>query len=566
MRKTSLKMRIYLLLMAMLAAATGIIVYLTCRISYENAREMSMNTSRQLVETASAEINSLFGDMWDISRILGRDTRVQRIMRTQYEKQRDMFSDTFEVSAMLSEYNQFYPRLFCIYFFSDQGASCESKYYRITLEDLTRDALYRQACEGKVAVWAQPRKGSLYSVTTGESLITAMVPVKELSSGAYQGAIVLEMEESRVQEFLNAGIGENGFMYICDENGTPIIFPEKLDEETALQHIGQKEQLTLTQELRYCGWSVVGVVPRSDLTRSSASIIKTVLIACGLVLALAALATYGMIRRLLRPLDELNEMIGRVGSGDMTARTQVVEYNEIGTVMLRFNQMVEQVDELLKREVENQNKLRLMELTMLHEQIKPHFLYNTLDSVVWMARGGNDEGIIKMTLALTSYLKTSLNKGSDIIPLEKEIEHTASYLYIQSIRYKDRFTYDIVVDPSLHGRIVPKLIVQPLVENAIYHGIKRKREPSHVTIRAWEENGLLHIDIADNGAGMTDERAEELRTALRSRDATERVGFGVRNVNERIRIMYGEAYTLTFESEEGMGTTFHIVIPEKEGG
>ena len=108
MRKTSLKMRIYLLLMAMLAAATGIIVYLTCRISYENAREMSMNTSRQLVETASAEINSLFGDMWDISRILGRDTRVQRIMRTQYEKQRDMFSDTFEVSAMLSEYNQFY--------------------------------------------------------------------------------------------------------------------------------------------------------------------------------------------------------------------------------------------------------------------------------------------------------------------------------------------------------------------------------------------------------------------------------------------------------------------------
>lgn len=169
MRKTSLKMRIYLLLMAMLAAATGIIVYLTCRISYENAREMSMNTSRQLVETASAEINSLFGDMWDISRILGRDTRVQRIMRTQYEKQRDMFSDTFEVSAMLSEYNQFYPRLFCIYFFSDQGASCESKYYRITLEDLTRDALYRQACEGKAAVWAQPRKGSLYSVTTGES-------------------------------------------------------------------------------------------------------------------------------------------------------------------------------------------------------------------------------------------------------------------------------------------------------------------------------------------------------------------------------------------------------------
>ena len=123
-----------------------------------------------------------------------------------------------------------------------------------------------------------------------------------------------------------------------------------------------------------------------------------------------------------------------------------------------------------------------------------------------------------------------------------------------------------MVDPSLHGRIVPKLIVQPLVENAIYHGIKRKREPSHVTIRAWEENGLLHIDIADNGAGMSDERAEELRTALRSRDATERVGFGVRNVNERIRIMYGEAYTLTFESEEEMGTTFHIVIPEKEGG
>ena len=127
MKKTSLKKRIYLMLMIILVIATGIIAYLTCQISYENARELSVNTSSQLVKTTSAEINSLFSDMWDISKILGRDSRIQNIMRTQYARRQDMFSDAFEISAVLSEYNQFYAKLFCIYFFSDQGTACESK-------------------------------------------------------------------------------------------------------------------------------------------------------------------------------------------------------------------------------------------------------------------------------------------------------------------------------------------------------------------------------------------------------------------------------------------------------
>lgn len=566
MKKTSLKKRIYLMLMIILVIATGIIAYLTCQISYENARELSVNTSSQLVKTTSAEINSLFSDMWDISKILGRDSRIQNIMRTQYASRQDMFSDAFEISAVLSEYNQFYAKLFCIYFFSDQGTACESKYYRIKLDDLTQDPLYLRASQEKAMVWAPPQKGSMYSITTGESLITAMVPVKELSSGVYQGAIAFELEERWIQEFLGVGIGENGFMYICDEDGNPIIFPEKLDKAAVSQSIQQGEHLTLTQELRYCGWSVVGVIPNSDLMHSSDTIVKTVLVVCCLILVIAALVTYKLIHRLLRPLDELNEMIGRVGSGDMTARTQIVEYNEIGTVMLRFNQMVEQVDDLMKKEAENQNRLSLMELTMLHEQIKPHFLYNTLDSVVWMARAGNDDGIIKMTLALTNYLKTSLNKGGDIIPLEKEIEHTASYLYIQSIRYKDRFTYEITVDPALYDCIVPKLIIQPLVENAIYHGIKRKRDPSRLMIQGWEQDEHLHIDITDDGAGMTRETAEKLRAALCSHDASDKIGFGVWNVNERIRIMYGDPYMITFETEENVGTSFHIVLPKREDG
>lgn len=565
MKKVSLKKRMYLMQIIALVVSTLTIATLLCCISFTNTRELSEKTSEQLVETAVMEINSIFNDMWDISRIIGRDTRIQSLLRTEYKSTQDMFSDTFEISAMLSEYNQFYPRMFCIYFFSDKGARCESKYYTVYMDNLLADPFYQRACVEKSMVWAPPQEGSAYSVTTGESLITAVMPVKELSSGRFCGAVVIEVEERRIQEFLGVGIGQSGFMYICDSEGQPVVFPEGVDREAAMAAIATGDSLVLKKELRYSGWSVVGVVPNSDLLQNPKTIIIIAVLTCIFVLLVAAYVSYKMLDRTLRPLDRLNETIARVAAGDMKARAQVSEYDEIGAVMLGFNRMVEQVDELMRREVENRNKLSLMELTMLHEQIKPHFLYNTLDSVVWMARAGNDEGIIRMTLALTNYLKTSLNKDGDIIPLGREIEHTASYLHIQSIRYKDQFVYSITVEPELEKCIVPKLIIQPLVENALYHGIKRQRELGRLDIRVAKNAAeQLCIDVADNGVGMTPQKAAELRSMLQNHSSTETTGFGVWNVNERIHIMYGAPYCVTFETEEGVGTIFHITIPKRE--
>lgn len=526
---------------------------------------MVFATRNQLVAQTAVEIENLLGDMKDVTRIIERDPRVQSIMRTQYADKHEMSSDVFEISAMLSEFNQYYAKLFSMYFFSTQGASCESKYFTVKLDDLNQDSLFLQACLNKGTVWSPPQVGSLYAVTTGERLITMMTPVKELSSGKYQGAIVIELEEKRVQEVLDIGIGENGFLYICDENGHPVIMPNGLTAEYINQvNPRNTSTLVLSQDLDYCGWSVVGVIPTGDLLANSLAIVKTAVAACALVLALGAAVIYILIQRLLQPLNELNEKMGQVGSGDMTARTQIEEYNEIGAVMLRFNEMVEKIDDLMKKEAENQNKLRLMELTMLHEQIKPHFLYNTLDSLAWMARAGNDEGIIKMIMALTNFLKTGLNKGSDMILLEKEVEHTASYLYIQSIRYKNKFMYDISVDPCLMNYSVPKLIIQPLVENAIYHGIKEKRDLCHLSIHIWKAQGKVCIDIEDDGAGMTEEKAAMLREMLENCTAPDGAGFGVRNVNERIRIVYGPPYGVTFDTWQGEGSAFHITLPGQE--
>lgn len=572
MKKTSLRIQLYVMLMGLSFLTVLSIGCIVCAISYRNVMDLSVQTCNQLVDKTSDELNVLLESMSDMPEVIGRDSRVQQAMRRRFESESssDIFDAQYEISAFLSEMNHYDSNIFCIYFFAENGVSAQSKYYRLTVEDLGSSQIYREACQRGETIWYPPQNGSAVSITTGERVIATVTAVKEIGSGNYSGIVIIELEETRILDCLNAGIGKSGFLYICDENGTPIVYPEGKDTETLAALSRQEEQelsegLMIRRELDNCGWSVIGIVPQSDLTDNIRSIVLMTILMCVILLLLSAFIIVQVTDRIVRPIDALNQKMGQVAAGDLSVRVEITRHDEIGTLMNRFNEMVKQIDGLVRREAENQKELRLTELKALQAQIKPHFLYNTLDSIIWMARAQDQEGVIQMVLSLTNFLKIGLSKGEEIIPLEQEIQHTASYLEIQGVRYRGKFVYTISVEDSVRACLTPKLIVQPLVENAIYHGMKLKRDLCHLKIWAGERDGYVAIDVVDDGVGMAPATAQALRAALQGGMSGGQVnGYGVVNVNERIQIMYGPSFGITFETVPGEGCTFHITLPRCE--
>ena len=207
-----------------------------------------------------------------------------------------------------------------------------------------------------------------------------------------------------------------------------------------------------------------------------------------------------------------------------------------------------------------QRQLRKAEFELLQAQINPHFLYNTLDAIVWSAEAGNQKQVIDMVGSLSDFFRTSLNKVKEIVTVREDLHHVRSYLEIQQIRYLDILSYEIDVPEELYDYKVPKITLQPLVENALYHGIKNKRGGGKIVVLGWDDVDSYYIQVKDNGIGMTKERLDEIRNALKEAVPKENVLYGLYNVNERIRLNLGEGYGIEIESkyEEGTKVTLHL--------
>jgi two-component system sensor histidine kinase YesM len=258
----------------------------------------------------------------------------------------------------------------------------------------------------------------------------------------------------------------------------------------------------------------------------------------------------------------------KVESGDLSIRYRGNRADEIGMLGRSFNNMIEQINKLIAlMQIQGRQK-RDAELQALQAHIKPHFLYNTLDTINWMSRKKGALDVAELVESLSQLFRIGLSKGNDIISLESEIEHIHSYLKIQKARYKDKLNYSISINPELNNIQVVKLVLQPIVENAIYHGIKERRGPGNITITGEEVDGNLVLNVSDDGVGIPKERLcklnESLAVSFDSLEETrnrEAIGYGVMNVQARIRLTFGEPYGLSIESEQGKGTIVKILLP-----
>ena len=264
-------------------------------------------------------------------------------------------------------------------------------------------------------------------------------------------------------------------------------------------------------------------------------------------------------RSITQPIYALRERAQSIGRGDLAAREPVVAEDEtLQALSSSIEQMAQHLQQQMELNRQEQAKLRAMELALLQSQINPHFLYNTLDTIIWLVETGKNEQAVEMVTSLSNFFRSSLSKGRDIITLGEEEIHVRSYLEIQQVRYRDILCYEIHVQPELRGCVLPKLTLQPLVENALYHGIKLRRGLGHILVDAAQEDGNVRICVRDDGAGMTPERLQQLRQSL---DAEEQIGFGLRTVYQRLRLLYGAQCSIELESEPNAGTAVTLRFP-----
>lgn len=260
-----------------------------------------------------------------------------------------------------------------------------------------------------------------------------------------------------------------------------------------------------------------------------------------------------------RPIDRLYQRVVEIGQGELSPRPPIkAEDSKLQALGTGLEEMVTRLNDQMELNRQEQIRLRSMELALIQAQINPHFLYNTLDAIVWLIETEKNEQAVEMVSSLSNYFRSFLSNGKDILPLHEEILHVRSYLEIQQVRYADILTYDFLTDPSLDDCLIPKMTLQPLVENAIYHGIKPKRGIGRITISSAREGQDVILKVSDNGVGMSPPTLEELRASLAQDEGS---GFGMLASYKRLKLMYGDELDFQIESEENRGTEITIRIP-----
>lgn len=303
---------------------------------------------------------------------------------------------------------------------------------------------------------------------------------------------------------------------------------------------------------------------RAQVSESLGRITLYSLIVFAVLVAVALVLSVIIPNSIVRPIHHLNDVTKQVAKGDLSVRANVAFGAEVKELGESLNLMIEQIDKLLTAVKIDEKNLRQAELELLQAQINPHFLYNTLDTIIWLAESGKQNEVVDLVESLSDFFRTSLSRGDGLVTLREEERHMRSYLQIQHVRYCDILEYEIDIPERLKETILPKITLQPIIENALYHGIKNRRGMGRIVVKAYEENGDVVISVSDNGIGITDERLDEIKAMLDKTNENRRLhndSYGLFNVNERIKLKFGDRFGISITSKLHEGTCVKIRVP-----
>lgn len=569
----------YFLIAALALSVFAVIAFrYTEKTVMENAKEYSI----QLIEQVNSDIDSYMDYLRNISILITSDGDMHDYFWGEGQSPEEIEEQKRQITSQFTTILETRDDIVNIGIIGMDGRYLiNNGYYRVNENVILEEIPWIQKVIEKKGVTVIS-SSHVQNIVDGkhEWVITLGKALQRKAMGSVQGVFFVDLNYSSISELCSRiSFGTKGYIFILDEAGNLIYHPQQqllysgLKTEKIDRVMKSRDNSFFTEDGKlYCisksrdtGWTVVGVSYTEELLKNSAEATQIYLVSAFVIFAAAFVLAYVLSREITRPIEVLGESMREAEKGNFEQVTPEIEGdNEIAALSNTFNVMIREIKHLMEQNIEEQRQKRKSELKALQAQINPHFLYNTLDSIIWMAEWGKTKEVVLMTSSLAKLLRQSISNQNELVKVEEEIGYANSYLTIQKMRYKDKLEYEVLVSPEVLDQKIPKLVLQPLVENAIYHGIKYKEGKGTVLIAGERRGRELILKVSDDGIGMTEEQLSKIfekhETDVRKN------GVGVQNVHERIQLYYGKEYGLTYKSKQNEGTTVEIRIPWREGG
>ena len=397
-----------------------------------------------------------------------------------------------------------------------------------------------------------------------------------------QAVLLIEMAYQGLEEVLDeVTLGNGGYIYLMDSKGEIIWHPKfeliasgrvkennlvaaGYDDGSREEIFNGTRQTVVTKTVGYTGWKLVGVIKGTGISLNMLKTRLFIVFVILLIIFIVILINSYISFRVTNPIRELEKSVKALEEGNLDADIYMGGSYEVQHLGKSVQDMKFRIKGLMQDIVNEHEEKRKSEFDSLQAQINPHFLYNTLDIIVWQIENEKQSEAVHTVTALARFFRLSLGKGKNIVTVKDEIDHVKNYLMIQHMRFKNKFDYEFDIAEDVLELPSLKLMLQPLVENAIYHGMEFMDGDGMITVKAWREEDELYLSVADNGLGMTEDKVETILTGKSASGNGRGSGIGVKNVNERIKLYFGEAYGLTIDSEPDEGTTVIIHLPAKD--
>lgn len=578
----SIQSVIFAMVSMLLLGAVAIVTVISMNYTRTSVFDNSSLYTQTIIQQMNQNIDSYIDYMENISYLVSSNEDVQAYL----------FGDEPDPESRVRILNQFKTILdsrsdiLNLGIIGENGRMLINDALRLTNPDLDihTQEWYTNALNGSASSYLS--SSHVQHIISGERpwVITLSRGIRNKSSevgNQKEGVFFIDLNYSAISELCNQSmVGNQGYAFILDAEGNIVYHPQQqqlynelqtenislimgTDQDTVLFGKGSGEKLYSISRSEKTGWTVVNCVRVEELLRKSNKAQSLyVLVAMGLMIVALFFSRF-ISRSITQPIQQLCDSMERVQEGDFSVSDIVVEsQNEIGSLTKSFNVMTHRIQELMEQNIREQEAKRKSELKALQSQINPHFLYNTLDSIIWMAEGKKNEEVVLMTASLARLLRQSISNEDEVVSIGQEVEYARGYLTIQKMRYKDKMEFQIEVDPSILHIPLIKLVLQPVIENAIYHGLKYKESKGLLLVKGFMKSDNAVLQVIDNGVGMDEETLAHIYE--RHKVNYQSNGVGVYNVQKRLQLYYGNEYGITYESKKGEGTTATITIPGRQ--
>lgn len=580
----SIQSVIFAVLSVLLLGAVIIITVISLSYTRQSVFENSSLYTQTIIQQMNQNIDSYIDYMENTSYLVSSNEDVQKYL----------FGDTADPEArdrILSQFETILDSrsdILNLGIIAENGRMLINNGQHLTNQDLDihSQEWYTNALEGRESVYLT--SSHVQHIISGERpwviTLSRGIRNKEMGTGQEkEGVFFIDLNYSAISELCDQSmVGNQGYAFIVDADGNIVYHPQQqqLYNELQTENIdlvmnagsdivtwgdGINKKMYSISRSEKTGWTVVDCVRVEELLRRSNEAQSIyVLVAMGLM-AVALFFSRFVAKSITLPIQRLCDSMERVQEGDFSVSDIVVDSeNEIGSLTKSFNVMTQRIHELMAQNIREQEAKRKSELKALQSQINPHFLYNTLDSIIWMAEGKKNEEVVRMTASLARLLRQSISNEDELVSIGQEIEYARGYLTIQKMRYKDKLEFRIEVEPSILNIRLIKLVLQPVIENAIYHGLKYKESRGLLLVKGFMKNGNAVLQVIDDGVGMDQETLDHIYE--RHKVDYHSNGVGIYNVQKRLQLYYGNEYGIVYESKPGEGTTATITIPGQQEG